>query len=199
MVVGLAKGRATPRQRILEQFEPTQSRTVARRLRELKQRRLVSVSSIQNAPGRWGHPYTAPPPGRPSVCYLSKFDKLDDYVLGDQMDARTRAMRSVEEKKLLMDRKFRTEFVDLLSNILKLLEPGNNEYARALVHEVAKTPGSLSPLLRAMSHSGIPQAYVIPREIADAAVPNVRCLDSEERLPDEELRRLSIMMTPKEY
>jgi hypothetical protein len=198
MVVGLAKGRATTRQRILEHFEPTQSRTVARRLKELKQRRLISVSSIQNTPGRWGHPYTAPPPGRPGVCYLSNFDKLDDYVLGDMMDARTGAMRSVDEKKLLMDRKFRTEFVDLLSSFLKLLEPGNNEYARALVHEVAKMSGPLSPLLRAMSHSGIPQAHVIPEEILDATLANVRCLDSEERLPDEELRRLSLMMMPKQ-
>jgi hypothetical protein len=49
-----------------------------------------------------------------------------------------------------------------------------------------------------MSHAGIPQAYVIPLEIVDAALANFRCLDSEERLPDQELRRLSIMMTPKQ-
>jgi hypothetical protein len=132
------------------------------------------------------------------VSYVPQIGRTDDYVLSDSLDARTRAMRSVEEKRLLIDRRLRAEFVDLLSSSLKLLEPENNEYAESLVRGVAKITGR-SSLLRAMSHASIPQVHVIAEEIADAVAANFRCLDSEERLPDEELRRLSIMMTPKEY
>jgi len=191
----LAQGRAIPRQNVLKHFEPTQSRTVARRLTELKQRCLVNVFPIQNVSGRWGHPYTAPSPGRPGVSYFSRFDKIDDFVLSDAMDARTRALRSVDEKKLLTDRKLKVEFVDLLSSFLKLLEPENHEYFQALVQNV---PEILGPLSRAMSDSSIPQAHVIPEEIVDATIANFRCLDSEERLPEQELRRFSLMMTPNQ-
>jgi hypothetical protein len=131
------------------------------------------------------------------VSYVPQIGKIDDYVLSDSLDSRTRAMRSVEEKRLLMDKRLKAEFVDLLSSSLKLLEPENREYAQTLVQEVAKITGP-SSLLQAMSHASIPQAYVMPLEIVDAALVNFRCLDPEERLPDQELRRLSIMMTPKQ-
>lgn len=185
----LAQGRAIPRQNILKHFEPDQSRTVARRLRELKERGLVSVFPIQNVSGRWGQPYTAPPPGRPGVSYASRFDKTDDFVLSDPMDARTSAMRSVDEKKVLIDRKLRVEFIDLLNSCLKLLEPENIEYFQSLIGNIPEIAGLLS---RAMSHSGIPQAHVIPEEILGVTIANFRCLDSEERLPDQELRRFSL-------
>jgi hypothetical protein len=186
----LAQGRAIPRQKILKHFEPTQSRTVARRLTELKERRLVSVLPIHNVSGRWGHPHTAPSPGRPGVSYVSRFSKVDDFVLSDAIDDRTRALRSVDEKKLLMDRRLKVEFVDLLSGFLKLLEPEKIEYFQGLVQNVPEISELLS---RAMSNGGIPQAHVIPGEIADATITNYRCLDSEERLPEQELRRFSLM------
>jgi hypothetical protein len=152
----------------------------------------VGVVPIQKVSGSWGRPYTAPSPGRPGVCYVSRFDKIDDVVLSDPMGAQTRAMRSVDEKKLLMDRKLKAEFVDFLSSCLKLLEPENIQYFPNLVQGFPEIAGPLS-LLGAMSDSSIPQVHVIPEEIVDATIANFRCLDSEERLPDQELRRFSLM------
>jgi len=191
----LVQGKAIPRQNIMEHFEQSQSRTVARRLAELRQRRLVSVVPVKKESGRWGQPYTAPDPGSPGVCYVSRIDKTDDLVLNDAIDAPTAAVRCIDEKKLLTDPKIKSEFTSVLSGCLNLLEPDNIEFIRSLAQGVPEIAELLS-LPGTIGGSSIPRAYVIPEEIVDITLANLRCLDSQERLPIEELRRLSFLASP---
>jgi hypothetical protein len=189
----LAKGNPIPRQNILERFDESQSRSVSRGLAELKRRHLVSVVPLKNTPGRWGQPFTAPDPGAPGVCYIPRFGEIDDPVLNDQLDDRMKAVWSVEERKLLRDPRVKTQFVASLSASLKLLEPNQIELFQTLIREVSEIAERLS-FLSTTDPSSIPQAHVIPEEIVDATLANFRCLDSGESLPEQELRRFSLML-----